>query len=46
MDNLFLMEPEKYFAPPSTWDRERARAAIVMRMESGNYLASEKIDGY
>lgn len=46
MDNLFLMEPEKYFAPPSTWDRERARAAIIMRMESGNYLASEKIDGY
>lgn len=46
MDNLFLMEPEKYFSPPSTWDRERARAAIVMRMESGNYLASEKIDGY
>lgn len=44
--DLFNLEPEKYFAPPSTWDRERVRDAILVRVRSGDYLASEKMDGY
>jgi hypothetical protein len=44
--DLFNLKPEKYFAPPSTWDRERAREAILIRIDSDNYLASEKMDGY
>lgn len=43
--NFFTLKPEKYFSPPSTWSKERVRDAILQRIESGNYLASEKIDG-
>ena len=43
--NFFSLEPEKYFSPPSTWDKTRIRDAILQRIESDNYLASEKIDG-
>lgn len=45
MTDLFSMEPEKYFAPPGTWTKERFREAVLLRIESGEYLASEKIDG-
>lgn len=44
--NLFEMPPEKYYAPPSTWDKERIREATLVRARSGNYLGSEKYDGF
>ena len=45
-ENFFQLEPEKYYSPPATWDRERAREAIMTRALSGDYLVSEKIDGF
>ena len=44
--SLFDMEPEKYYAPPGTWTKERIRDAIHTRIESGQYLASRKMDGH
>lgn len=43
--SLFNIEPEYFYDPPSTWDKERKQATAVMIMDDPKYLASEKKDG-
>ena len=40
------MEPMRYYAPPSTWSDEKKRENARMKIYSGDFLGSEKRDGY
>ena len=40
------MEAQKYYAPPSTWSDEKKRENARMKIYSGEWLGSEKKDGY
>lgn len=40
------MEPMRYYAPPSTWSDEKKRENARMKIYSGDFLGTEKKDGY
>lgn len=40
------MEPMRYWAPPSSWTIEKKKETTQSRIFSGQWLASEKKDGY
>ena len=40
------MEIQKYYCPPSTWSDEKKRENARMKIYSGNWLGSQKFDGY
>ena len=40
------MECQRYYAPPSTWSDEKKRENARMKIYSGDFLGSEKKDGY
>ena len=40
------MECQRYYAPPSTWSDEKKRENARMKIYSGEWLGSEKKDGY
>lgn len=40
------MEPMRYFAPPSSWTDEKKRENARMKIYSGEFLGSQKFDGY
>lgn len=42
---MFSIEPEKYWAFPSTYSPERCQEEAQQFADSGQYLASEKLDG-
>ena len=44
--NFSEMPPQKYWAPPSTWDTNKKQAEVKNRIFSGNWIAAEKMDGY
>ena len=45
MDDLFSMEPMRYWAPTSNMDAETKRQHLEQMAASGNYLWSQKYDG-
>ena len=40
------MEIQKYYCPPSTWSDEKKRENARMKIYSGDWLGSQKFDGY
>ena len=40
------MEAQKYYAPPASWSDEKKRENARMKIYSGEWLGSEKKDGY
>lgn len=40
------MEPQKYWAPPSSWSDEKKKETTRNRIFSGEWIGSEKKDGY
>lgn len=45
MNDLFSMEPMKYFAPSSSMSAETKRQHLEQMIASGNYIWSQKYDG-
>ena len=44
--NFGEMEIQKYYCPPSTWSDEKKRENARMKIYSGDWLGSQKFDGY
>ena len=44
--NFSEMEPQKYWAPPSTWETSKRQIEVRNRIFSGEWYAAEKKDGY
>lgn len=44
--NFKELEPMKYFAPPSSWSDEKKRDSAYSKIFSGEWLGSQKFDGY
>lgn len=44
--NFTEMEPQKYWAPPASWDQARRQTEVKNRIFSGDWYAAEKMDGY
>lgn len=44
--NFKEMEPMKYFAPPASWSDEKKRESAHAKIFSGEWLGSQKFDGY
>ena len=43
--NFFEMEPERYFAPPSSWSQEKKQEWAENKIFSGEWYGSQKRDG-
>lgn len=39
------LEPQKYWAPPASWDDERKKSEVHSMIFSGDYIGARKIDG-
>ena len=44
--NFTEMEPQKYWAPPASWDISKRQTEVRNRVFSGEWYAAEKKDGY
>ena len=44
--NFKEMPPQKYWAPPSSWSNEKKKETTQLRIFSGEWLGSTKMDGY
>ena len=44
--NFKELEPMKYFAPPASWSDEKKRDSAHSKIFSGEWLGSQKFDGY
>ena len=44
--NFKELEPMKYFAPPASWSNEKKRDSAHSKIFSGEWLGSQKFDGY
>lgn len=44
--NFKELEPMKYFAPPASWSDEKKRDGAHSKIFSGEWLGSQKFDGY
>lgn len=44
--NFGEMEPQKYYAPPASWDEEKKKRTARERIFSGEWYGAEKKDGY
>lgn len=44
--NFSEMPPQKYWAPPSTWDSKKRQTEVKNRIFSEEWLGAEKKDGY
>ena len=44
--NFTEMEPQKYWAPPASWDISKRQTEVRTRVFSGEWYAAEKKDGY
>ena len=43
--NFFEMEPERYFAPPSSWSQEKKQEWAESKIFSGEWYGAQKRDG-
>ena len=43
--NIHNLEPQKYWAPPASWSKERKQQEIRTAIFSGDYVGSRKKDG-
>ena len=46
MDNLFNIEPERYWQFPVKYTATQKKNEIIARIASNEYIGSEKIDGH